>query len=240
MKRVLWSALALLVLVLFVAWRAPAWVLLDQLDGRVPGLALGNSDGRLWSGRLDQVNYDGLGLEGVSWRLQPLAALSGRPLAVAVESPLTLEAELGLPEGQQLKLYDVSLEGKIAALLDAVALPSMGFDGNYRAEMSSAVISPQGCSEFAGTIHLARLSGDIDGLSELGAVDATVSCQNRGLRIVIDEDNPMRVRGTVNLWFNGRSTGQVTISPPQGSALYQSLTQFLGRPSNGTDFQLRL
>ena len=124
----------------------------------MPGLALGSSDGRLWSGRLDQVNYDGLALEGVSWRLQPLAALSGRPLAVAVESPLSLQAELGLPVGQQLKLYDVNLQGRIAALLEAVALPSMGFNGDYRAEMSSAIISPQGCSEFAGNLHLARLS----------------------------------------------------------------------------------
>lgn len=240
MKRVLWSLLALVFLLLCLAWRAPAWVLLDQLDGQVPGLALGSSEGQLWRGRLDQVNYDGLALEGVSWRLQPVKALTGRPLAVAVDAPLRLQAQLGLPKGQELKLYDVEVAGKIAELLEAVALPSMGFDGDYRATMSAAVVSQQGCSEFAGNLYLNRLSGDIDGLSQLGAVQAEVSCQNRGLRIVIDDDNPMRVRGTVNLWFNGRASGQVTLSPPSGSALYDSLSQFLGRPSNGQDFQLRL
>jgi len=86
---------------------------------------------------------------------------------------------------------------------------------------------------------LASLLGDIDGISTIAPVSAELSCVNGLLTVLMDENNPNRVRGQVQLMNSGRASGNLTLSPAPGSELFKSLTLFLGAPRNNADFVLR-
>ena len=240
MKRVLWPLGLLVVFVIFLLVKAPVWLVSDQVVKNVPGLELGGVDGSLWHGHVQSLNYQGITAQSLNWDLQVLGFLGGWPLTVSVEQPLTLQAELGLAENQQLKVRRLKANGDIAPLLIAAGLPTMGFEGQYSAMIDSAVLGPNGCQTVVGEFTVSGLRGDVDGIDMLGSIPAVLACRGNALQISIDGNNPAKVRGQLRIPFNGRVSGRVTLTPPPSSALHTSLQQFLGRPKNGKDFILSL
>ncbi len=238
MKRVLVIAACLLVFFGSVLWRAPAWPLADLLRSRVAGLQLGAESGSLWQGEFSYLSYRGLLLRELQWRIQPLALLRKQPLAIRVADPAELNAQLGVSDGQVL-VSALELRGRIAPLLRAVQMPSMGFDGLISAEIEQAVISADGCQTLVGGLRVDQLSGDVAGLDALGEIRAELSCDGGALQLRIDDNNPLRLRGSIVVDAEGVPRGQLRLSPPAGSELYNSMVQFFGRPRGG-DFILRL
>lgn len=240
MKKAVLILLAAGMFVAVIVAKAPAWLLLDTIRGQVPGLALGPASGTVWQGDIDSVRFQQLSVGGVAWHLRPWALFGHAPLAISTQTPVRASALLGVTGEQQLVLTDSSVEGEIGPLLAAAGLPSMGFEGQFSLKLSSATLAAQGCNSLDGQLRIAGLRGDIAGIDSLGAIVAALSCRGGAVRLSIDENNPNRVRGSLTVSGDGRTRGQITLSPPPGSELFLSLRDFLGQPRNGKDFVIRL
>ncbi|WP_320838121.1 type II secretion system protein N [Zhongshania sp.] len=239
MRRSLWIVCGTVFFLVCLLMTSPAWLVTDILVKQVPELKLGTVTGRAWRGQIDHVQFGDIGASQLQWRLSPMGLFRGVPLAVSIASPVKATALLGLAAGDTLKLRDVEAHGNIAELMGIAQLPSMGFDGSVDLVLASASVSSTGCSSIDGTLTLASLLGDIDGISTIAPVSAELSCVNGLLAVLVDENNPNRVRGQVQLMNSGRASGNLTLSPALGSELFKSLTLFLGAPRNNTDFVLR-
>lgn len=240
MKRVLWPLGLGVLFAVFLLLKAPVWLVSDQVLKQIPGLEVGIVEGSLWQGRVRSLSYQGVVAESVEWSFQVLGLFGGWPLAISVEQPLKLRAELGLTENQQLKIRELSANGDIAPLLTSAGLPTMGFEGRYSARINSAILGANGCQTAEGEFEISDLKGDVEGIEMLGRIPAVLACNGNALQISIDGNNPAKVRGELQIPFNGRVRGQVTLSPPPGSALHTNLQHFIGQPKNGKDFVLRL
>ena len=240
MKKFVAIAALLLFFIVCLLVKAPAWLLTTAVDGRVAGLQLGTVSGSLWRGRLEQAAYNGVAVSGIDWQLRPLGLLTGRALSLSVDQPLQAKADIGLLGTSKLRIFDLQASGSFAPLLDAVGLPTMGFDGRFSGAISRAVLERDGCETVTGDAVLESISGDIDGIDSIAPVGIDLGCNKQQLVVTVDGDNPAQVRGVVQLAVTGRASGNIQISPPPGSPLFRSLSQFVGRPQNGKDFQLRL
>ncbi|MGB1543491.1 MAG: type II secretion system protein N [Spongiibacter marinus] len=239
MKRLAIIVVCILFFIVGVVWRAPAWLLSDVAGEQLAGVELGVAKGSLWRGEFSHVGVQGVTLRGVSWQLSPLQSFSGKPLALSVAEPANVSLTAGV-KGDALLISGLTATGRLAPVLEAIQVPAMGFDGVFNAQASEASLTAQGCQSLTGNVEIGQLSGDIDGLESLGQIRAEVSCDAGRLRIVIDEANPHRLRGTVTLDARGVPRGQISLTPPPQSDIYRSLSQMFGRPRNGKDFTLRL
>ncbi|CAA0087247.1 Uncharacterised protein [Zhongshania aliphaticivorans] len=240
MKRTFWVVFSLLFFIICLVVATPAWVVRDILVKQQPSMAIGNVTGRVWQGDLDVAQYQGMTLGGISWTINPLGIVSGFPVTIAVKEPVVGRGKLGLTGAESLRLQNVDVGAKLQRILNAANIPSMGFDGDISLVLDEAELSAGGCASLAGTMSLNTLTGDIDGINTVAPVSANLGCENKRITLVIDENNAARVRGTVRVSFNGQVSGQIQLSPRPGTPLFKSLTQFIGRPSNGKDFNIRL
>ena len=239
MKRLGIALLAVVVLVGSALWQAPAWLLTDALRGKIDGVSLGSASGGLWQGRLSHALVQGLQIDDIQWRVQPAGLWNQRLLQVSTAAPVAVSAELGLIDSATAVASDVSARGQIAPLLNAVDVPSMGFDGQFIARLDALQLTADGCKELQGKVSIDQLTGDGDGRDALGSIQRTLRCSGGQDLVTIDPNNPMQVRGTLRIAMNGMPRGQIQLSPPVGSSLYNSLRQFFGNPRNGKDFVLR-
>jgi len=239
MRRWLWFVCGGLFFVLCLLVTSPAWLVTDLALKKLPQLQLGTVSGSVWRGRVDTAKYGDITVTDLQWQLSLVGLFRGVPLAIDVAGPVEGHANVGVGGNNTLRLRDVSAQGGIAELMAVANLPSMGFDGGLSVELAEASITNTGCVDISGTFTLASLLGDIDGISDIAPVAATLSCENGLLAAVVDENNPTRVRGKVQLMNNGRLKGQLMLTPAPESLLYKSLSQFLGAPRNKTDFVLR-
>jgi general secretion pathway protein N len=240
MKRNLWVFIGIFFFVICLVVAMPAWVVRDVLVNQQPAMALGNVSGRVWRGELDVVQYQGITLGGIRWTLNPLGLFTGVPLAIAVSEPVQGDGDVGIGSGNTLQLRNVNIEGELARLLNAMNVPSMGFDGGISLFLEEAKIDADGCLSVTGTISLDALSGDIDGVESIAPVTASLRCENKRIVLDVDENNAAKVRGVVRISVSGQINGQLLLTPAAGTPLFASLTQFMGRPANGKDFILRL
>ncbi|MBQ0761051.1 MAG: general secretion pathway protein N [Zhongshania sp.] len=240
MKRGIWIILGLVFFVVCLVVATPAWIVRDILVKQQPAMAVGNVSGRVWSGQLDVVQYQGITLSGISWTLNPLGIFSGVPVTITVNEPVQGAGKIGVGSEQTLQLRKVNVDGQLARLLNAMNFPSMGFDGNVSLVLQEAKINAGGCTSMAGTLTLNTLSGDIEGVDTIAPVTANLRCENQRIVLDIDENNTAKVRGLVRISVNGQMSGQLLLTPAAGTPLFNSLTQFMGRPANGKDFILRL
>ena len=239
MKRFAIIIACILLFISGVLWRAPAWLATDIARDRLDGVELGVATGSVWRGELSHIGFQGMVLRGLQWQLSPLRILGESPLVISLAEPAVVELAIGL-DGEMLRVSSLTAKGRVGPLLEALQIPAMGFDGVFSGDIPSATWNAQGCQALEGEVSVAQLSGDIDGLASVGRVRAKVSCNAGTLRIVIDETNPVRLRGTITMNNRGIPRGQISLSPPPQSDIYRSLTQMFGRPSNGKDFTLRL
>ncbi|MBW2939601.1 type II secretion system protein N [Zhongshania aquimaris] len=240
MTRRIWIFTGLLFFVACLVVATPAWIVRDILIKQQPAMAVGNVSGRVWSGELDVVQYQGITLSGISWTLRPWGIFSGLPLAIAVTEPVTGEGNIGIGSDETLHLHSVSVDGQLERLLNAMNFPSMGFDGGITLVLDEAQINADGCQSLSGTLTLNSLSGDVEGVETIAPVSAALRCENKRIVLDIDENNSAKVRGVVRISVKGHMNGQLLLTPDPGTPLFKSLTQFMGRPSNGKDFVLRL
>ena len=240
MKRSVWIILGIAFFLVCLVVATPAWIVRDIIVKQQPAMAVGNVSGRVWRGELDVVQYQGITLSGIRWTLNPIGLISGVPLAIAVNEPVQGEGDVGIGREQTLQLRNVNVEGQLARLLNAMNFPSMGFDGGISLALQEAKINATGCISIVGTMTLNALSGDIEGVDSIAPVTASLSCENKRIVLAIDENNSAKVRGTVRISVNGQMNGQLMLSPAPATPLFNSLTQFMGRPANGKDFILRL
>ena len=239
MTRSLWIVCGTVFFLLCLLMTSPAWLVTDIALKQLPELKLGSVSGRVWRGEVDHLQYADINISEVQWQLSPLGLLRGVPLAISFNAPAKVTALVGVADGEVLQLRDVEADGNVAALMGIAQLPSMGFDGAVKLSLESASMASSGCTEITGSVTLASLLGDIDGISDIAPVSAELSCANGAMKIVVDENNPSKVRGQVLVMTSGRASGQLTLSPESGSELFKSLTLFLGAPRNNTDFVLR-
>ncbi|MDF1690956.1 MAG: type II secretion system protein N [Zhongshania sp.] len=239
MRRSLWIVCGGLFFLLCLLMASPAWLVTDFALKKLPQLQLGSVSGSVWRGRVDTAKYGDITVTDLHWHLSLLGIFRGVPLAIDVAGPVKGHAELGVGGNNTLRLRNVLAQGGIAELMAVANLPSMGFDGGLSVELAEASITNTGCVDISGTFTLASLLGDIDGISDIAPVAAALNCENGLLVAVVDENNPTRVRGKVQLMNNGRLKGQLMLTPAPASLLYKSLSQFLGAPRNKTDFVLR-
>ena len=71
MTRRIWIFIGLLFFVACLVVATPAWIVRDILIKQQPAMAVGNVSGRVWSGELDVVQYQGITLSGIRWTLRP-------------------------------------------------------------------------------------------------------------------------------------------------------------------------
>lgn len=239
MTRSLWIVCGAVFFLVCLLLSSPAWLVTDIVAKQIPELKLGTVSGRTWRGQIDHLQYGDIHVSQMQWHLSPLGLFRGVPLAISFVSPAKVTGLIGVAAGDTLRLRDIEAHGDIAKLMGVAQLPSMGFDGGVALTLAAANISSAGCSSVQGSLTLASLLGDIDGISDIAPVSAELGCSNGVLMVVVDENNPSRVRGQVQIMSSGRATGNLTLSPDPGSLLFKSLTQFLGAPRNNADFVLQ-
>ena len=104
MKRSVWVFIAVIFFALCLIIATPAWIVRDILVKQQPAMAVGNVTGRVWSGELDVVQYQGITLSGISWTLNPIGLFSGVPLAIAVTEPVNGAGDVGIGSEETLQL----------------------------------------------------------------------------------------------------------------------------------------
>jgi general secretion pathway protein N len=239
MRPSIWISLAIAFFVILLLAKAPAWVLVDVIAKQQPNLLMGKASGTVWVGELETLQVQNITLSGLSWSLNPIGLFMGIPLHINVTGPIQGSADVGMNTTGILRLRDVEASGDLAAIMDIVDIPSMGFDGDLALNLQHAELNASSCLSMAGQFTVNSLVGDIDGVSDIAPVSAKLHCADNLVIAEVDENNTARVRGTVKAGFNGRVNGQITLSPERNSDLFKSLTQFMGRPRNNADFILR-
>lgn len=241
MKKLLLGLLIVTIFLSCLILLAPAWLLEKPMAERLPtNVVVSPLDGRLWQGRAPRIDIDGIELRDLNWSLSPARIFSEAPVEFSIASPLRLSGKVGVADGAGVLLHNVEAVGQAASLLQAIGMPSMGFDASYRLNVAEILMSERGCERASGQIDFASLAGDLAGIDAIGEVSANLSCVNKQLVIRINEDNNIRARGVIRAAMGGRVSGNVLLSPKPGTELYKGLAEILGAPRNKKDFILRL
>lgn len=240
MKKILIGLLVVAIFLLCVLVLAPAWLLEKPIAERLSNIVVSPLDGRLWQGRAARVDIDDIQLQDLEWTLSMGGLFSDTPVQFSVASPLPLSGRVGVAEADAVLLRNIEGEGQAASVLQAIGLPSMGFDASYRIVVEEILVSERGCERASGQISFDNLTGDLSGIDAIGEVSASLSCANKQFVISINDDNNIRVRGVIRAAMSGRVSGNILLSPAPGTALYQGLAEILGSPRNKKDFILRL
>jgi len=233
-KVVLYSALALVSYLVFVAVQTPADRLYGLVKDKLP-VKLYQVDGSIWQGRaaLATVGPRTERLESLKWELQPAALLLGRAQA-AVNFNYD-ERNVTATLGRNISGYflnDVSASLSASTVEKFSQQLAFGLKGIFNIELESLSLVGGQLSDIEGTLSWRDAGMELNNTSfgnfevALTTVDGVVN------GVVRDLDGPMKVNGTLVLQPTGEYlfAGTLELRDKQRNDLRQGL-RFIGTPN---------
>jgi general secretion pathway protein N len=233
-KVVLYSALALVSYLVFVAVQTPADRLYGLVKDKLP-VKLYQVDGSIWQGRatLATVGPRAERLESLKWELQPAALLLGRAQA-AVNFNYD-ERNVVATLGRSISGYflnDVNASLSASTVEKFSQQLAFGLQGIFNIELESLSLAAGELNDVEGKLFWRDAGMELNNTSfgNFEAVLTTVDGVING--VVRDLDGPMKVNGTLVLQPTGEYVfaGTIELRDQQRNDLRQGL-RFIGTPN---------
>lgn len=239
-RRVLLVLLALLLVAVATLAFAPAQMLVNAVQARVPDLYLSGVAGSVWRGGVGAVVYRGRALGGLRWRLYP-SALFGLRLRADIEA----HGDWGSAEGEVWRSFSAlgvrQLHSELPAyyLAGVFAVPELRPLGQIRVLIDAAEVRDHALVVLAGEAVWADAA--VAGLAnaDLGTLRGRLllDAPNAASVLLGDDGGPLAVAG--QLWLSPLGySGSVRLSA-RDPALLPAL-QWMGKPAASGERELRL
>jgi hypothetical protein len=243
-RRLLSLGIAALLLGLVV--NLPAVWLARQVQERIPAMRLAGVDGTVLAGQAQYAVADGIVLEGVEWRLRPVALLAGRlaaDLTVTTDNGrIGATASYGLSGGGS-RLSDAEGAASLAWFGGLAGYPQLPISGDLRLVLDEAEIGDDfAVSRIAGRVRLADARWELAKPSiVLGGFDGILTTEDDTLTLRLAEsDGPLVVQGTVQLIGGDQYRLDLRLRPRAGAdERLESTLKLLGRPDAEGAYQIR-
>ncbi|VAW85974.1 hypothetical protein MNBD_GAMMA17-1101 [hydrothermal vent metagenome] len=234
-KIALYSALALVSYLMFVAVQTPADHLYGLVKDKLLAVKLYQLDGSIWQGRsaLVTIGPRAERLESLKWELQPAALFLGR--AQAEVSFKYDERNVVATVGRDLGGYflkDLNASLAAATVERFAAQLAIGLKGLFKIELDTLSLAAGQLSNVEGKLTWRDAGIDLNNTSFgdfeaiLNTVDGTIN------GVIRDLDGPMKVNGTLILQPTGEYVfaGTIELRDKNRNDLRQGL-RFIGEPN---------
>lgn len=210
MKRVvLTSLLCLLVYFGFLISHLPARQVLNLIE--LPAsLQINGVSGTVWQGNIQQVAYQGIPLDDVSWSLQALPLLWGSASLelnagnVRDAEIISLKSTLNL-SSDRIRAENLQLYVPVNMVLGQLPIPlPVNADGRFKAQIAELDYQ-QGCKVLNGNgqwlnAKVAGTQGPID----MGTFSAKLGCQQKNVKVTVDPNNRLAFDASAFITPNGQ------------------------------------
>ncbi|OOF03013.1 hypothetical protein BZG80_10970 [Salinivibrio sp. MA440] len=183
-KKGLFGIGCVLVFVVSVVVHAPASLL--RLAPLPDAIHIGEIDGTVWHGQVEQIRWQNYTLGPVQWDVQWHRLVTGATFeaAIQVRSPdgLRGKGNLGF-NGSTLTVSQTLVSAPAQLLTGAIALPpGVAIDGILDLVLRDAILAESGCQQLQGQIQWqhAALQLPMGQLENIPA-QAALSCENQGI-----------------------------------------------------------
>ncbi|QQS53825.1 MAG: type II secretion system protein N [Candidatus Competibacteraceae bacterium] len=245
MKRVLgYGLLGLLAFLLFLLLLAPAGLVVDLLDERLPNLDVRSVDGTLTEGSALGVNWRDTLIRRLNWDWRPFALLGGwlefRLDTDDPEAKLTGNAAIGW--GGRLRFRDFSGRLLLAKLNKLAGQSKLPLRGVVEFSLRELYLSAAGLPQSAyGVVYLLNLRARLGQPLNLGDFIVQLSpAPPGGIQGAIKDNNaPLELEGTLSVSPDGRYrfSGSAAVRDAGNQALRQALN-LLGPPGGDGRWKL--
>lgn len=244
MKRILgYGLLGLLTFLLFLLLLAPAGLVIDLLDERLPDFNAQTVDGTVIKGSAWGASWRDTSIRRLNWDWQPLALLGGwlefRLDADDPEAKLMGNAAVGL--GGRLRFRDFSGRLPLAKLSDWAGQPKTPLRGLVEFKLRELRLNAAGRPQSAhGVVYLSNVRVPLGQTLNLGDFVVQLSPTAEGIQGAVKDNNaPLALEGVLNVSPDGRYrfSGSAAIRDAGNQDLRQALN-LLGPP--GGDGRWRL
>lgn len=142
LRNLLLALLALLVIVLVVAWTFPASMAWRMAAPRLPSVQLAGIEGSVWHGQAEQLSVASVPLGALEWELHPAALLHGIAHADFAVRGDALKAHgvLWRHLDGSIVLRDVDVDLPAQALKPVLDTPALDLHGEISASIHEAVL----------------------------------------------------------------------------------------------------
>lgn len=200
------------------------------------GVASAPLKGSLWSVQIDWVQVGSQRARNLTARPSLVGLFGGAPLKLSMTDPLDLTVKVGSSEGGAI-VRGLDASTRLDAVRELLKIPPLGFDAAIALTVDEAVIAGENCESLSGELKLSDFEGNIEGLSQLKAISATLSCEAGRIMLTLSPDNNLRLSGSAVFSASGQYQVNMQAEPPPGP-LFETFVDLLGQPRDGKRFQL--
>lgn len=209
-------------------------------------VSLHGASGSVWSGSLNQVDYQHLELESVRWSLSPLSLLIGQ-LDVALivgnrRSDIKANGDVSI-DSDGLSVSDFTFSSPIATLIENKPLPyGLNATGKLQGKIDYFTQGKPWCTSLKAKVKtnetvLKSPFGKLD----VDKFDAVLSCSKGVLTVVTKKgSNSLGIDGSVLLTKTKTYALEANILPPVNAPQdYINLLKFSGKPNNQGQYSFK-
>ena len=207
-----------------------------------PGVALSGIGGTVWSGQAAQASFEGIYLQGVTWKFRPQALFGGQ-LAIEVEaSPVSgfVEATVAVGFSETLHFSDLRGSLPLQAVEGIAGMP--GLRGSVSLQFERLDIRDGLPVAANGVLTVSSLVAPRIYRGPIGGYRAEFFTQNTGIMASVeDTDGVVDLAGSLEVAADRtyRFIAQLAPKPNTPERLRQQM-QFLGSPNERGQYPLRL
>ncbi|MGB5062971.1 MAG: type II secretion system protein N [Candidatus Competibacter sp.] len=244
MKRFLgYGLLGLLTFLLFLLLLAPAGLVVDFLNERLPDLDVQTVDGTATDGSAFGINWRDTPIRRLNWDWRPFALLGGwlefRLDTDDPEAKLIGNAAIGW--GGRLRFRDFSGRLLLAKLSKLAGQPKLPLQGVVEFSLQELYLSATGLPQSAyGVVYLLNLRAMLGQPLNLGDFVVQLSPAATGIQGTVKDNNaPLELNGTLSVSPDGRYrfSGSAAVRDAGNQALRQALN-LLGPPGGDGRWKL--
>ena len=193
----------------------PAGYVSDTLQQRLPGLALADVSGSVFSGRAGQANYEGLDLGEIRWRIRPLSLLLLR-----LEYRFSLShpdnhghLTLGIRPGSDVYGRALDLQLQPDRLINRFSPVTLQTQGNLALLLAEFTLGEAGIRDLSGTATWQDAAVESPLVLPLGEVGVELTSRNEDLVARVTRGGTLGVSGEILLQPGNRYTVDLRLNP---------------------------
>ena len=244
MKRFLgYGLLGLLTFLLFLLLLAPAGLVVDLLDERLPDLDVQAVDGTAIKGSAWGVNWRDTPVRRLNWDWQPFALLGGwLEFKLDVDDPeAKLIGNAAIGWGNRLRFRDFSGRLLLVKLSALAGQPKSPLQGVVEFSLRELSLNADGLPQSAyGVVYLLNLRAMLGQELNFGDFVVQLSPAAAGIQGTVKDNNaPLELEGTLSVSPDGRYrfSGSAAVRDTGNQALRQALN-LLGPPGGDGRWKL--
>jgi general secretion pathway protein N len=207
-----------------------------------PGATLSGIGGTAWSGRAAQADIEGLYLQGLTWKLRPLALLTGK-LAMAIEATPTsgfIESTVTISLGGTVEFDRLQGSLPLRSFEGVIGMP--GLRGNASLQFERLAIRDGLPVAADGVLTVSSLVAPKIHRGSIGGYRAEFFTQASGVAASVeDTDGVIDLAGSLQLSADRSYQFLAQLAPKNNTPdTVRQQMQFLGSPNERGQYPLRL